>query len=90
MIVRVVEVQATPNPNAVKLILDRELVDEPISFLQAEAAVGHLLAERLFAIPGVSSLLFIGDFLTINKVADARWADITGRARQILENTEAK
>jgi len=81
---RVQEVQATPNPNALKFILDQPVSEQPTSFFNAEAAQGHALATRLFAIPGVSSLLLLGDFVTINKSPEARWTDITGRVRKAL------
>jgi hypothetical protein len=84
MAIRVLEVQATPNPNALKFILDQPVSDQPTSFFNIEAAQGHALASRLFSIPGVSSLLLLGDFVTINKSPEARWADITGRARKEL------
>ena len=81
---RIREIQPTPNPNAVKVILDRPVSDQPTSFFNAGAAEGHPLATRLFAISGVSSLLLLGDFITINKSPGARWADITAKARKVL------
>ena len=84
MAFRVQEVQATPNPNALKFILDQPVSDQPISYFNPEAAHGHALATRLFSIPGVSSLLLLGDFVTINKSPEARWTDITGRVRRAL------
>ena len=84
MAFRIREIQPTPNPNAVKVILDRPVSDQPTSFFSAGAAAGHPLATRLFAIPGVSSLLLLGDFITINKSPEARWADITAKVRKVL------
>jgi len=84
MAFRVEEIQSTPNPNAIKVILDQPVSTEPTSFLHHSAAGGHPLAMQLFAIPGVSSLLLLDDFITINKSSDACWADITSRVRQVL------
>jgi hypothetical protein len=81
---KVTEVQPTPNPNAVKLMLDRAIAEQPTSFFHAGQATGHPLAERLFAIPGVSSLLLLGDFVTVNKRPEAAWSDITTRAKKVL------
>jgi hypothetical protein len=80
----VVEVQPTPNPNALKFLLDREIAERPTSFFNAGAAVDHPIASKLFAIPGVSSLLLLGDFVTVNKTADANWPPIRERVRQVL------
>jgi NFU1 iron-sulfur cluster scaffold homolog, mitochondrial len=81
---RVHEVQPTPNPNAAKFILDRSISEQPTSFFNAEAAKGHPLAVQLFAIPGVTSLLLLGDFVTINKSPQAKWADIKTKVEQVL------
>lgn len=78
------EVQPTPNPNAVKLVLDRAIVEQPLSFFNAGQAIGHPLAERLFSIQGVSSLLLLGDFVTVNKRPEAAWADITAKVKKAL------
>lgn len=80
----VVEVQPTPNPNALKFVLDGQIAEQPTSFFDAESAAGHPIASRLFAIPGVSSLLLLGDFVTVNKSADANWPPIRERVKQVL------
>ena len=80
----VTEVQQTPNPNAVKFMLDRPISEGTVSFLSAEQAQNHPLARRLFAIPGVCSLLLLGDFVTVNKTADAAWPGIKKKVRQVL------
>ncbi len=80
-------IQPTPNPNAFKFILDRPISDQPTSFFNAGSAKDHPLAAKLFDIPGVSSLLLLGDFITINKSPEARWADIKGKVEQVLAET---
>ena len=83
---RVVEIQPTPNPNAAKFVLDRPVSQQPMSFFNSSAANDFPLAKKLFAIPGVSSLLLLGDFITINKSPDAEWDDITDAARSVLKS----
>jgi len=83
---KVSEIQPTPNSNAVKFILDREVVAQPTSFFNKDQAVAHPLALKLFAIPGVSSLLFLGDFITVNKTPDVPWKDITKAVETVLSN----
>lgn len=82
---KVIEVQPTPNPNAMKFVLDRAAFDPAMSFFAAEQAAGHPLAERLFAIEGVSSLLMLGDFVTVNKVPSARWSAIQRQVKRAIE-----
>ena len=78
------EVQPTPNPNAMKLILDRVIADCPMSFLNAASGNEHPIASRLFAIKGVTALLLLGDFVTVTKTPEAKWADITKKVEQAL------
>lgn len=81
----VTEVQPTPNPNAMKYVLDRPVSTESVSFFNAEAATTHPLATRLFEVEGVSSLLLLKDFITINKRPEANWADVTKKVKKILK-----
>lgn len=81
----VVEIQATPNPNAMKYILNLVIAPQPASFFNAEAAKNHPIASRLFLIPGVSSLLLLNDFVTVNKRPDVHWKSISQKVRDILK-----
>ena len=83
---RVIEIQPTPNPNALKFVLDRQVSQQPISFFNAAAATDHPLAKGLFEIAGVSSLLLLGDFITINKSPNGAWDDIKNQARKLLKD----
>jgi len=82
---RVSEIQPTPNPNAAKFVLDRQVSPQPTSFFNAAAAQDHPLAKKLFAIDGVASLLFLGDFITVNKQPNVSWDDIAKSVRNVLE-----
>lgn len=86
---KVLEVQPTPNPNALKFIVEGTISDKPLSFFNADAGKDHALASRLFAIPGVSSLLLLNDFVTVSKSADATWKSITPAARRVLAEWDA-
>ena len=94
---RVVEVVSTPNPNAVKFVLNRRVAEKPASFLtvpqvgeevKTGGASGDLvvngLAARLFAIPGVVSLLFLNDFVTVNKAPAAKWPGLKRAVKKVL------
>jgi NFU1 iron-sulfur cluster scaffold homolog, mitochondrial len=81
---RIIEIQPTPNPNAMKFVLDRPVSQQPMSFFNAAAATDFPLAKRLFEIPGVSSLLLLGDFITINRSPETDWDDIKDQAKAVL------
>ncbi|HET6246600.1 MAG TPA: NifU N-terminal domain-containing protein [Tepidisphaeraceae bacterium] len=78
------EVQPTPNPNAVKFVLDVPVTEDRLSFVDAASAAGHPLAGRLFQINGVVSLLLLGDFVTVVKSPNVKWSAITGKVKKVL------
>jgi hypothetical protein len=81
---RVVSVESTPNPNANKFILDRAVSDKPLSYFNRESGRGNPLAEKLFAIEGVTSLLLLNDFITVNKAPQAQWKSITAAVKRAI------
>ena len=83
----VVAVESTPNPNALKFVLDRAISAQPLSFFTAEAAKAHPVASQLFAVPGVSCVLLLGDFVTVNKEPARTWDAIRKRVREILKKS---
>ena len=83
---KVLDIQPTPNPNAAKFILDGQVAPQPTSFFNAAAATGHPLASKLFAIPGVASVLLLGDFVTINKTPDTKWSALTDKVQSVLQS----
>ena len=82
----VIEVQSTPNPNAMKFILSGEIAPQTLSFFDAAQAAGHPVASRIFAIDGVVSVLLLGDFVTVNKRPDARWPAIRKKVEAVLRS----
>jgi len=81
---RVTEVQPTPNPNAQKFILDRPITQQPVSYFNSAAVGDDPIGKALFEIPGVTSLLLLGDFVTVNKSPATKWAEIRGKVEAVL------
>lgn len=66
----------TPNPDAMKFIVDRQMVDgDPVSYQSAEEAKGSPLAEKLFALGGVVQLFAFQNFVTVTKSDDQVWQE---------------
>jgi hypothetical protein len=86
MAFQVREIQSTPNPNAMKFVLDRPATEKPVSILHPSDAEQHPLARRLFEIPGICAVLLLGDFVTINKTPDAKWPGLKSKVKRVLEN----
>jgi hypothetical protein len=83
------QVQPTPNPNAIKFVVDRQITADRLSFLDSATAQGHSLASRLFAIDGVASLLLLDDFVTVSKDPKAKWGNITAKVKKVLASDGA-
>lgn len=88
MPIRVMQVQATPNPNAMKYVLDRVITSTTQSYLNAEAASRHALAGALFAINGVCGVMLLNDFVTVSKRPEAKWGELTRQVRSVLRKME--
>ncbi|CAM2006749.1 NifU family protein [Acanthopleuribacter pedis] len=64
----------TPNPECMKFIVDRQLVDgDPVSYQGAGDAEGSPLATALFDLGGVASLFAYQNFITVTKEGEQPW-----------------
>ena len=77
--------ESTPNPNAVKCWLDRPISDGPRSFLNAESAAADPVARALFTEAGATTVLFNGEWLTVNKPPDAAWPNVKATIKRVLK-----
>jgi len=82
-----ITVQGTPNPNAAKFTVDRTLVEggSSVSYFDAEQAEGHALAEVLFGVAGVESLLIADDFVTVTKSESADWDELVPKIQDAIK-----
>lgn len=78
-------VEPTPNPNSLKFVCGRRLVNDTYEFSTAAEAAGSPMASRLFEIPGVEGVFVGRDFVTVRKTADASWDDIEDKAIDVVE-----
>ena len=71
-----IQTEATPNPATLKFLPGRPVLDEGVLDIPdpSEAAKSPL-AERLFALPGVTGVFLGSDFITVTK-ADGEWQHI--------------
>jgi Fe-S cluster biogenesis protein NfuA len=69
-----VMMQATPNPNAMKFIIDQDVIAEgKRGFDAPEACRGVPLAEELFRIPHVSQIHFFENVITVTQDGGGDW-----------------
>ncbi len=81
-----IQVQPTPNPNAMKFVLGRPIFARPLSFSSAQAAAGHAPAEEIFAFKGVYNVFMVQDFVTVNKLPDIPWETLVPAVQAVLED----
>src|SRR5437773_7472018 len=84
--VKLLSIETTPNPNSMKLNLN-ETVAKGVAITYTHENIGDCPAyiEKILAIPGVSSVFRIEDFMAIQRKPTAGWEDILSQARVVLE-----
>ena len=80
----VVEFEPTPNPNAVKCWLDKPISTVPRSFLNRDMASEDAVAIALFDLAGATTVLFNGDWITVNKPHDVSWESMKAKIKRVL------
>jgi NFU1 iron-sulfur cluster scaffold homolog, mitochondrial len=71
------DVDLTPNPQALKFVLNERLLNkETRSFKNKAEAQNDPLAKAIFDIDGVVSVFYMDKFITIEKEANANWGQI--------------
>jgi len=79
-----IQVQKTPNPNALKFILPEKKFAQPLNFASAEAAIAHPLARQLFDVGNIYNVFMVQDFITINKLPDVPWAALENTIQTVI------
>jgi len=82
-----IAVEGTPNPNAAKFVLDREVPGEGSrSYRDPESAVDDPLAARLFEVPGIRALLIVENFITVTKSEDLDWPELVDEVEEAIHD----
>lgn len=75
----------TPNPNSLKFVANRRLCDGPTrTFYSAAAAANDPVASRLFAIPGVTGVMILNDFCSVNQDGSQDWNELAAKVVAVL------
>ena len=69
-----IQTESTPNPATLKFLPGQQVLEAGTAdFASSEAAQASPLAQRLFAVDGVSGVFFGPDFVTVTKAGDLSW-----------------
>ena len=79
-----ISVSPTPNPNAIKLTLNRVVAMEGRTY-RAGAAADAAWAQALLSIAGIVAVYGVNNFISINKQPDASWDAIVPQAEAALQ-----
>lgn len=79
--------QPTPNPNAYKFVANRSLHEgSALTFYNADAAKENDIARRLFELPGVTGVMILNNFCSVNKDGAASWEELIPAIVNVLSD----
>ena len=64
-----IQTEPTPNPNVLKFLPGRDVVESPTDFVNADEAAASPLAETLFGLEGVTGVFFGYDYVSVTRDA---------------------
>ncbi|MEN8787061.1 MAG: NifU family protein [Flavobacteriales bacterium] len=85
--------EMTPNPNTMKFVANKMLVGEDVvaEYLSKEEAINSSeIAESLFDFPFVKGVFITRNFITVSKMAEIEWEDITLELRLFIADSLKK
>jgi len=85
-----IDTEDTPNPNALKFILNHPVISEGSKSIKSSDEVnGDKLAKALFGLNGVTTLFYMDNFITVSKDETVEWDSLEEEVRKsILEHFE--
>jgi Fe-S cluster biogenesis protein NfuA len=85
---KVSSIQPTPNPNAFKFLVDQPLAKpgQSLAYSKPEQAQKDVLAQGMFAIPGIDTLFFCDNFVTVSMTPQADWRAVAEQVTRLLES----
>ncbi|MDP6930355.1 MAG: NifU family protein [Planctomycetota bacterium] len=84
---KVQSVQPTPNPNALKFIVDNTVIESGfLDYANEQEVSDDPLAQALFSIAGIASLFFCENFVTITMTDSADWRAVNDAVIKCLDD----
>lgn len=82
-----IHTEGTPNPNALKFVLDKVILESgTVNFPDKSSSNNSPLAQKFFELPFVKEVFFGRDFITISKTTESAWDDIYDSLLKIINN----
>jgi Fe-S cluster biogenesis protein NfuA len=84
---KVINIEPTPNPDALKFIVQGSLLRSGTrSFKDFAAAVGDPLASAIFGLGKVTSVFYMDRFVTVNKESGSEWSELIDPICEAIED----
>lgn len=78
-------VEGTPNPHSMKFTLNRKVIEKGSkTYNGPQDPEAPPVVKALFEIPGVKSLFFLNDFITVSRDPSADWGEIVPKAQAAI------
>ena len=76
--------ESTPNPNAMKFVVNKKIVDDIFEFKSIEETLESPLAKSLFSFPLVKEVFFDFNFVSIIKKIEFNWEENVMEIREFI------
>jgi len=80
-----VHFESTPNPQSLKFMINRQIVDDPVAFTTSTEAEESPLAQKLFGFPWMQGVFIGHNFVTITKQDWVEWDVLSEPLRELIE-----
>jgi len=78
-------IQSTPNPNALKFILNVPLKNEgKVTYKNAGQCQHNPMAAALFTVPNIAEVYFFDNYITVTQDGNADWEQIEEQIKKII------
>ncbi len=82
-----ISLEFTPNPNTLKYVVDRTLLEKGAANFTSLAAAEHApLAQRLFGVTGVVAIMIGSNFVTVTKGDAGDWEGLNRGVNDVLKD----
>jgi Fe-S cluster biogenesis protein NfuA len=78
--------ESTPNPNAMKFVVNKKIVDDIFEFKSIEETLESPLAKSLFSFPLVKEVFFDFNFVSIIKKVEFNWEENVMEIREFIRS----
>ena len=78
--------ESTPNPNAMKFVVNKKIVDDIFEFKSIEETLESPLAKSLFSFPLVKEVFFDFNFVSIIKKLEFNWEENVMEIREFIRS----